>query len=410
MKNLLKFFLSDQVLATIFAVTIISLFSWLAINLGALDPFKRAFEDFSFTDIYYSKLKNTNNKLYPELILVNVGKLSRAELAKEIEIIQQYKPKVIGLDIFFQGHKDRKGDSLLANVVNNSDNVILATRFEQYDYKRNAFLGLESPCEDLKPKTNGFINIGSDYENTSTVRYFISYVKDQKDTIYSFAACMAMSFKPSVKKEIFQHKNLQTILYSGREDNFLVIDYKEVFSHSRKLELLKDQIVLMGYLGEPLFSKTDIEDKHFTPFNNKISGRSNPDMNGLVINANIVLMLLNGEYLRKVWGWSNFLISLIIIFLHVCFFIYLYNKYHKWYHVSTKIVQFVTSSFLLIIVFYLYHYAHLYFETTFTILVIIFVVDLLYFYEGLIKWLSERYNIDSVFNDTLTTGKHENRH
>ncbi|MEI6681229.1 MAG: CHASE2 domain-containing protein [Bacteroidota bacterium] len=396
-----KVLTKDTFLATIFSIVVVAMLSMFTLNTHIFDPFKRAFEDFRYTDLYFSKIKQTNTTIIPDIILINVGKLNRAELAKEIEIINRYRPKIIGIDVVFRGPKNKEQDSLLANVINNSNNIVLASKYEQYNPEKNAFCSLLKPFDQVKDKKTGFINIGSDFKNTSTIRYFISNIKEGQDTVFSFATQVAMSFNPSIKKDILSHNSFQTILYSLTSANFIMIDAKDVFTGSKKLELIKDRIVLMGYLGEPFLSSTDIEDKHFTPFNDKISGRSNPDMFGVVINANIVLMLLDKVHLHYVWGWVSLLITFILTFFHVWLFMILYKFYHKWYHVSTKIIQLLTSTIILLVVFYLYHYWHLYFEPAFTVVVILFTVDLIYFYEGLIKLLSRWFKVISIFNSDL---------
>lgn len=397
-KQVTKMFIRDVFFATIFSMVVIALISLFTMNTHIFDPFKRAFEDFRYTDIYYSKIKKSKTAINPKIILVNVGKNNRTELANEIAVLNQYKPKVIGIDVFFRYPKNESADSLLANVINGADNIVIASKYDQYDLKKNTFYNLQKPFNQIKDKKSGFINIGSDYTNTSTIRYFISNVKGTQDTVYSFATQMAMFIDPSIRADVLKHSSLQTILYTETSENFIIIDAKDVYAGNKKLELVKDRIVLLGYLGDPLMSSTDIEDKHFTPFNEKISGRSNPDMFGVVVNANIVLMLLDKAHLHHIWGWVGLLVTFILTFLHIWLFMVLYKYYHKWYHVSTKIIQLFSSTFLLLIVFYSYHYLHLYFEPAFTVVVILFSVDLIYFYEGFVRLLVPWFNMKSIFN------------
>ena len=390
---------AEVVIIAVFTIAVILVVSLFVLNIHIFDPFKRAFEDFSYTDIYYSKIKRDNHAIFPELVLVNIGRLSRSELAREIEIIKQVQPKVIGIDVFFDKPKDSSGDSLLARVINSADNIILAAKYENYDPENKTLLDLRKPFPLLDPAAGyGFLNIGSDYGHTSTVRYFFPYVKNENDTIFSFAAAVAQFYKPSLKEDVMEINKLQTILYTGTHENFMIIDSREVFSGSKKLELLKDKIVLMGYLGDPLLSPFDIEDKHFTPFNEKISGRSNPDMYGVAINANIIRMLLDNRHLNVAGPWAKYLITFVLVWLHIGLFVFLYQpKLHKWYHVSTKLFQLVSSALILYIVFYMYHFWNLYFDPTFAVIIILFSVDLIYLYEGLILLISRRFKIKSMF-------------
>ena len=60
--------------------------------------------------------------------------------------------------------------------------------------------------------------------------------------------------------------------------------------------MVEGKIVLFGYLGDRL-GAPQWEDKFFTPLNESIAGRANPDMYGPVIHANIASMVLNDDYI-----------------------------------------------------------------------------------------------------------------
>ena len=48
----------DSFLCTVLTLVVSGIFLLIFVNLSVLDPFYRAFKDFSFTDIYYSTLIN----------------------------------------------------------------------------------------------------------------------------------------------------------------------------------------------------------------------------------------------------------------------------------------------------------------------------------------------------------------
>jgi CHASE2 domain-containing sensor protein len=158
--------------------------------------------------------------------------------------------------------------------------------------------------------------------------------------------------------------------------------------------LIEDRIVLFAYVNaNPL----DIEDKKFTPMNEKYAGKSWPDMNGIVVHANIISMVLDKNYIKKVPSWANFLIGVLVCWLFMSFFIRYYLESHIWFHLVAKIVQ-VLSAFLFIwlgiIIFERYR---LKVDLKLSILVIIMAVDVIYFYEAWAVWMHKKYNYKTVF-------------
>ena len=79
------------------------------------------------------------------IVIVNIGNLSRRQIAEQIQIISKYKPKVIGIDGFFDCSrglrdtvncpqlKDTLGNLMLSNVIQEAGNVVLVTKVLQAD-------------------------------------------------------------------------------------------------------------------------------------------------------------------------------------------------------------------------------------------------------------------------------------
>jgi len=61
----------------------------------------------------------------------------------------------------------------------------------------------------------------------------------------------------------------------------------------------KNKIVLIGFCGETPNSFS-MNDRYFTPLNQQYTGRSLPDMFGVVIHANIISMLLEKSFINEV--------------------------------------------------------------------------------------------------------------
>ena len=85
-------------------------FSFIPVNCGFLSPVATALGDFDVYDIVYSKLLEEQS-VDTNIVLVNIGNLSRKEQAEEITVINKFKPAVIGIDAFFEAEKDPVSDS-----------------------------------------------------------------------------------------------------------------------------------------------------------------------------------------------------------------------------------------------------------------------------------------------------------
>ena len=92
----------DCVLATV----LVFLSMWAVVGMtrlnifNAFDSIGQALSDIELTDYVFMKLRAQPN-VDENIVVVNIGRLSRREIAEQIQIISKYKPKVIGLDGFF---------------------------------------------------------------------------------------------------------------------------------------------------------------------------------------------------------------------------------------------------------------------------------------------------------------------
>src|SRR5713226_7688897 len=67
---------------------------------SAFDPVSQALSEFDLTDYAFSNLR-PDPQVDERIVLVNIGHISRREIANQLNIIRQFKPKVIGIDGFF---------------------------------------------------------------------------------------------------------------------------------------------------------------------------------------------------------------------------------------------------------------------------------------------------------------------
>src|SRR4051812_31078047 len=95
-------FLIDCLVATLFVFGVLIGLREIS-NLtvfDAFDPLSQSLGDMEFTDITFSKLRS-DPPIDTSIVIVNISELSRAEIGQQINVISKYKPKVIGIDSFF---------------------------------------------------------------------------------------------------------------------------------------------------------------------------------------------------------------------------------------------------------------------------------------------------------------------
>jgi CHASE2 domain-containing sensor protein len=383
-------FKRDTILATIMVFVVMGLLALIPINTYVLDPIKMALQDFDYNDLAYSKFnKSSNPSIDTSIVIVNIGEADRSEIAGMIQSISTSKPSVLGVDILFNEAKDPYSDSLLQLAINIDTNIVMAYNLiiEGNQAKPTGFL-----YENERSK--GFANFVG--EEGGSIRYTAPFYKTATDTFSSFATAVAAKAYPIAYKELTKRNNItETLNYSRRAGDFIVINGEDMLSDTGfDHTVFNNKVVLMGYISS---NEYNIEDKHFTPLNKKSVGKSIPDMEGIFIHANILQMVKNANYIKKVPAWVNWLIAGLLGWLHMSLFINYFIEKHIWFHLVAKIAQ-VVSAILFIYIGLLFYYkwdVNIYLTPTFV--AIILAVDVLYFYEAITAWLHKRFGYHSLF-------------
>lgn len=357
---------------------------------SAFDPLGEALGDVEMTDIAFSQLRE-DPELDLNVVMVNVSKLSRREIAQQINIISQYNPKIIGVDVFFNcpnnlrdtincpALKDVMGNYMLAKAIEDAGNVVLVTKVLQSDslFREGIVDEYDSlRRSDIEIRGNaleGFANLETDAETQEafkTCRSFVPRISVQNDTVLAFSVKIAMLYD-SVKTKRFLARNnySETINYRGNildlhnassfSGRFFALDWYQALDPEYVLpELIKDKIVIMGYMGDD-FEDTSWDDKFFTPLNKQYAGKTNPDMYGPVVHANIVSMILNEDYIDELPDWLEWVIAIILCFINVALFWIIYERSPDWFDgvsVLLQLVQIILLSFLMIYFFNWYSF------------------------------------------------------
>lgn len=383
LKKLLK---PHSIIVTILILLFIWLLDFIRVNLHFLDPFNYGLKDYEITDIVFSQLRDKDIINEDRIVLVNVGQPDRDTIAKMINHINAAKASVIGVDVFFEERKDSKVDSMLHLSIKNSPNIVLANRLVNYIDRKDLFeteVGIDTFFSNYA--TMAFANFPTN--DTRTIRYFSPKETTLLGDAFAFATSIIQKYDSQAAQDLLKRKNpVEQINYSGDLNSFIYYEPKTLLSIPAKdlQEVLKGKIVLLGYIGERRWNRP-LLDRHFTPLNPKYTGRTEPDMNGLVIHANILRMILNRDYINQLPLWMTRLIAVIFCYFNVLLIHSIYGRFHEAFHGITRVLQIVEFVILFFIIAFLFYYFKIKFEFGLGILALLLAYDFVMIYESLIK-------------------------
>jgi CHASE2 domain-containing sensor protein len=238
-----------------------------------------------------------NNKTYcPEVEIVYVDDCKdREEIAQAITKINQYKPKIIGVDLQFNTPIDDRKDSILKTALLECDNIVVACWLDTDSAKHSYcfYNGLDKP--------EGFINLEGS-QGQSIIRNFIPSLKylhnETKDTIYSLSAEIVRQVYPEKFRQLQKQDKPELINYQLLEFN--PIYTKDIDEYK---DFIENRIVLVGSFQN---------DWHSTPIH--------PQMRGVEIHAyTLATMLGNLGENRNIKTVDNVLVKILTFIITYCF-------------------------------------------------------------------------------------------
>jgi len=389
----------DTIFATIWVFIFIVVLGSIPLNLGVLNPIKLGLKDMDMNDMSYSKLhKGENTNLDNNIVVINIGQADRAGIAALIEKTASYQPKVMGLDVIFNGpREDVHTDSVLREVVSKHKNLVLAVKIKTDSTDR------------LIPAENFFVNSAHNYgyvnfpnEDRETVRYYYPFKKDDHDkqlVMSSFSSALVKLYDTVAYNKIKKKGDSKLLInytrrYTDTLKQYKVVEAESLLEDNVDTSYIKGKIALLAYVN---LSPNDIEDKKFTPMNAKFYGKSHPDMNGIFVHANIISMVLEKNYVKKVPLWASLLIAVFVCWLHMSFFVRYYIESHIRLHLVAKILQVLSAIFFFWLGIYLFDKYRLKVDLKLSMLTIVMAVDVIYFYEAWAVWMHKKFNYKTVF-------------
>lgn len=388
----------DSILGTAFIISLVLLFQFVRFigEFSLLDPIGDAIGDVEMTDLVFSEIRESP-KVDKNVILVNIGELSRRAIAQELQIINSYEPAVIGIDSYFWDLKeDSVGDLLLNKALSNIEKLVLVSQL-----KYNRFTDTYDSITYSNPLFNlghtGFANLETDalaQHQFKVCRSFPPSKIVNGEQELAFSLQVSKLYNQEKAEEFLKRGNEYEIInYRGNIIDFgqskfggryTALDATDVFEQNFTPELIKGKIVLFGYMGKD-FSDRSWEDKFYTPLNVRYAGKSNPDMFGVVVHANIISMVLNQDFIGKQSKRSGIVTALVICFVTVLLFTWIYRRLPQWYDGLTKTIQLLIVLLIFTASVFIFHWFNYKTSLTLAMILIALTGDSLEVCYGLLK-------------------------
>lgn len=378
-----RFFNYHLFSCTCFVLLMSGLISIAAVNTDIFNPLKNAFKDFDVTDLAFQKFRESKDP-GQDIVLVNIGNLDRTGLAAELNVINRFSPAVVGIDAFFNKPKDPVQDFQLAMAMNSTENLVLVSRLDSVNDTTLAFGHVTRSLPIFSANAHGgyanFITGGDD--GFLTTRRFTARETVADTTEVSFAARILELYDKEAYRKLMSRPAQQEIInYSGNLDKFIRLDVHQVLDSGADLSFLKGKIVLMGYLGEPMGAPS-LTDVFFTPLNQNIAGRGFPDMYGITVHANILSMMIRGDYIEQTPESMDYILGVLLCFFNVGIFLYFARKARNISQVVMRTVQFVQAFLITGFMLYMLTRQDYRVELGFTLGLIFFTGDLTEIYQN----------------------------
>ncbi len=383
----------DTIFATLWVFIFIVALGSIPLNLGIMNPVKLGLKDFDFNDLSYSKLgKASTTPIDNRIVIVNIGASDREGIAMLIEKTATFKPKVMALDVLFDGPRDPYKDSLMNEAFRKNSNLIAARKLVPTGKDGDIFnfAGVYFKTAATYAHVN-FFN-----EETSTIRYFEPFQKDHSGKLFaSFPTEIVKAYDKAAYEKLEKKGPKKVIInYTRRTNQYLVVEGEDLLTDNVDPSAIEGKIALLAYVNT---NPHDIEDKKFTPMNEKFAGKSIPDMNGIIVHANIISMALDKNYIKKVPLWLTVLIAVFVCWLHMSFFVRYYLESHIWFHLVAKILQVGSAIFFVWLGIYLFDKYRLKVDLKLSLITIVMAVDVIYFYEAWAVWMHKKFDYRTIF-------------
>jgi CHASE2 domain-containing sensor protein len=408
---------------------------------NVFDPLGQALDDMEIADITFSTLRAQAPPVDENIVIVNIGNLPRAGIAQQIRMISLLKPRVIGIDSFFDckdcenGHidslccpqaYDTLSNLLLGSAIADAGNVVMVSKLLQSNrlikkYETTEifkFDSLERTDEIIRGNSfEGYANLetgAKTQEDLKTCRTFNPRVKmENGKSELAWSTQIAMQYDSVKTKKFLQRNKVSEVInFRGNVPDFhgasnpefcnryAYLEWYQPFDTTQFLtSIVRDKIVLFGFMGADI-KDTSWDDKFITPLNIKYAGKTRPDMYGVVVHANIISMILSEDYIDQLADWQELVIAFIVCLLNVLVFTVIVQKIPIWFDGLSILLQLTQIIICTLLMMYVLDWFNFKLNLTYTLAALALVGTCFELYNGVIRqilkyiknhrWLTKR--------------------
>ena len=310
-----------------------------SLNLNTLNPVKRAFNEFHTTDVFYSILNDISTKeISKDIIMIDIHDITqRRDIARVIDEVNGYKPKVIMIDVLFVQRRDIQEDEELMEAISALPSKVSANRLDKYDVEHEFFSELQhSFYGNDSLILEGYCNTAN--PELGITRSFSLTQKYRDSTVYSLpylTACIYLDKRPKTENIL----NERTIEFDPL--NFLTIKPNEIANYK---QLIKDRIVIIG-------AKEELLDEHYTPI-----GR----LSGMEILSYSVHTILKKQNIKEMSNYGVVILTLLVIWLCIFLSNYINNRWPEDGQYLQPTIFFFIALVIITISFFIFAYMNYY--------------------------------------------------
>lgn len=223
-----------------------------------------------------------------KIVLIGVGEANRLEIAKGLEKICSQQPQVVGVNLLFFGETSQSNDAALMTSIYNCKSIVMASNLVNATAINGGRLEIEHSLDVLViDKPEGFTNFIPASKDSQIPKYFSTFeiVDDVKE--HHFSLHVAMIFDSTMTSNFLLNKGkVLEIDYDRGKRQFAKFTLDQVLLKDFDSDIIKDKIILIGYLGP------SDDDKFMTPLKYDTQSFS-PYMYSTEILANVIEQILD---------------------------------------------------------------------------------------------------------------------
>jgi len=339
------------------------------VDFSFISSLKSVSEEVEMKDIYFSSIQRNEKKPIANIVLIDIDTCKRAQLMDLFKKVQQYQPKVVGVDVLFK--EEEPPSPLQLDYLNYAD-TSASTVFACVDSGKN--IAHSFFAKDGSKAVEGLVNFGNTGEG-HPIRSILNKSKSNGN-LMSFSAKVASIYNSSLSalKKIKEDTSFNiTYIPVDFPIEIKAVDIVNDSTNAFAQEL-KNKIVLIGALDSA-------EDKH------KITnaGYAENDglytiISGLRIHAIAIAMLLNDNLISEPSAFWNHFFTLFVFLLFFYIFFYLI-EYHEFYYELTARLVMLISSILMLFFYVLLMKKGIEIELGYLVTMIIFISGILDLYK-----------------------------